>query len=148
MLPFALDQMIEASAEELSAAVQWHYWGFYIALLIKHILECVNSNPKPAPIPGHPSSYLPHFRHSMFVSCFDNGLPYHKCLDTNNTTGNPIKLIFQVLNYARKNKCPRLRSALRTLTRNTLHVLTLGSTSLEDHSQKKRWRMSRQYFVS
>ena len=26
-------------------------------------------------------------------------------------TGNPIKLIFQVLNYARKNKCPRLRSA-------------------------------------
>ena len=37
---------------------------------------------------------------------------YHKWLDTNNKTGNPIKLIFQVLNYARKNKCPRLRSAL------------------------------------
>ena len=36
---------------------------------------------------------------------------YHKWLDTNNTTGNPIKVIFQVLNYARKNKCPRLRSA-------------------------------------
>ena len=37
---------------------------------------------------------------------------YHKWLDANNKTGNPIKLIFQVLNYARKNKCPRLRSAL------------------------------------
>ena len=37
---------------------------------------------------------------------------YHKWLDTNNKTGNPIKLIFQVLNYARKNKCPQLRSAL------------------------------------
>ena len=31
---------------------------------------------------------------------------------TRNKTGNPIKLIFQVLNYARKNKSPRLRSAL------------------------------------
>ena len=36
----------------------------------------------------------------------------HKWLDTHNKTGNPIKLIFQVLNYTRKNKYPRLRSAL------------------------------------
>ena len=27
MLPFTLDQMIGASAEELSAVVQWYYWG-------------------------------------------------------------------------------------------------------------------------
>ena len=37
---------------------------------------------------------------------------YHKWLGTHNKTGNPIKLIFQVLNYTRKNKYPRLRSAL------------------------------------
>ena len=36
---------------------------------------------------------------------------YHKWLDTSNKTGNPIKLIFGVLNYARKTKYPRLRSA-------------------------------------
>ena len=30
MLPFTLDQMIGASAEELSAVVQWYYWGFLI----------------------------------------------------------------------------------------------------------------------
>ena len=35
----------------------------------------------------------------------------HKWLDTRDKTGNPIKLIYEVLNYARKNKCPRLRSA-------------------------------------
>ena len=35
----------------------------------------------------------------------------HKWLDTRDKTGNPIKLIFRVLNYARKNKYPRLRSA-------------------------------------
>ena len=36
---------------------------------------------------------------------------YHKWLDTHDKTGNPIKLIYEVLNYARKNKYPRLRSA-------------------------------------
>ena len=35
----------------------------------------------------------------------------HKWLDTHKKTGNPIKLIFQVLNYAQKNKYPRLHSA-------------------------------------
>ena len=35
----------------------------------------------------------------------------HKWLDTRDKTGNPIKLIFGVLNYARNNKYPRLRSA-------------------------------------
>ena len=47
------------------------------------------------------------FSAALIMDCL-----YHKWLDTNNKTGNPIKLIFQVLNYARKNKCPRLRSAL------------------------------------
>ena len=35
MLPFALDQMIGASAEELSAAVQWYCWGFDVGPLLK-----------------------------------------------------------------------------------------------------------------
>ena len=30
MLPFTLDQMIGASAEELSAVVQWYYWGLWV----------------------------------------------------------------------------------------------------------------------
>ena len=37
---------------------------------------------------------------------------YHKWLDTHNKTGNPIKLILEVLNYTRKHKFPWLRSAL------------------------------------
>ena len=110
MLPFALDQMIGASAEELSAAVQWYCWGFHIALLIKHILECV-------PIPNQLQylDILPVIFLTLSTLCLSAVLImdclYHKWLDTNNKTGNPIKLIFQVLNYARKNKCPRLRSA-------------------------------------
>ena len=73
-LPFSLDQMIGASAEQLSAAVQWYCWVFFLGLLIKHILECI-----PIPNQFHYLDILPvifpHFRNSMFFSCSDNGLP-------------------------------------------------------------------------
>ena len=111
MLPFALDQMIGASAEELSAAVQWYCWGFNIALLMKEVLECI-------PIPNQLQylDILPVIFLTFGTLCLSAVLImdclYHNWLDTNNKTGNPLKLIFQVLNYARKNKCPRLRSAL------------------------------------
>ena len=75
MLPFALDQMIGASAEEISATVQWYCWGFDIALLLKDVLQCVPIPNQPPSKPRHSSSDLPHFRHSMFISCSDNGLP-------------------------------------------------------------------------
>ena len=40
MLPFTLDQMIAALAEELSAVVQWYYWwGYNVGL--QHNLHCV-----------------------------------------------------------------------------------------------------------
>ena len=111
MLPYALDQMIGASAEEISAAVQWYCWGYYIAPLMKEMLQCV-------PIPNQLQylDILPNIFLTLSTLCLSAALImdclYHKWLDTNNKTGNPIKLIYQVLNYARKNKCPRLRSAL------------------------------------
>ena len=111
MLPFALDQMIGASAVEISAAVQWYCWEFDISLLFKDVLECV-------PIPNNLQylDILPMIFLTLATLCLSAVLImdclYHKWLDTNNKTGNPIKLIFQVLNYARKNKCPQLRSAL------------------------------------
>ena len=111
MLPFSLDQMIGASADELSAAVQWYYWGFYVALAISGVLGCVS-------IPNQFRFF--DILSVIFLTLGSLSLSavlimdwlYHKWLDTHNKTGNPIKLIFQVLNYTRKNKCPRLRSAL------------------------------------
>ena len=113
MLPFALDQMIGPSAEQLSAVVQWFCWGYNTAVLFDDVLECISF-----------TNLLHYLNVNVFsiifltlaTLCFSAVLImdclYHKWLDTNNKTGNPIKLIFQVLNYARKNKCPRLRSAL------------------------------------
>ena len=112
MLPFALDQMIGASAEELSAAVQWYCWGITIGNLFEDILQCVQ------PIPNQLQTWeiLQIISLTIGTLCLSAALImdclYHKWLDTNNKTGNPLKLIYQVLNYARKNKCPRLRSAL------------------------------------
>ena len=111
MLPFALDQMIGASAEELSAVVQWYLWGITAGNLFEDILQCV-------PIPNQLQFWeiLPIISLTIGTLCWSAALImdclYHKWLDTNNKTGNPIKLIYQVLNYARKNKCPRRRSAL------------------------------------
>ena len=41
LLPFILDQMIGASAEELSAAVHWYYWGFNLGPLTLYLLQCI-----------------------------------------------------------------------------------------------------------
>ena len=107
MLPFTLDQMIGAPAEKLSAVVQWYCWGFNLGVLVQYIIQCL-------PI----ATLLNMFPMILLVGsslCLSAALIldclYHKWLDTNDKTGNPIKLIFEVLNYARWNKYPRLRSA-------------------------------------
>ena len=111
MLPFALDQMIGASAEQLSAAVHWYCWAYSTGLLLIDVFDCISIPDQLKYLDILPVIFL-----TLGTLCLSAVLImdclYHKWLDTNNKTGNPIKLIFQVLNYARKNKCPRLRSAL------------------------------------
>ena len=110
MLLFTLDQMIGASAEELSAVVQWNYWGFIIGELIRDIHHCT-SIPQQLQFLGiFPVVFLVLSSLCLSAVLIMDCL-YHKWLDTNDKTGNPIKLVFGVLNYARKNKYPRLRSA-------------------------------------
>ena len=41
MLPFALDQMIGASAEQLGAAVHWFFWAFNTGVLLEFMLEYI-----------------------------------------------------------------------------------------------------------
>ena len=110
VLPFILDQMIGASAEQLNAVVQWYYWTLSIGLVIESVPLCVPIQNLPAVWDNLPLAYLTLGSLSLSVVMIMDCL-CHKSLDTNNKTGNPIKLIFQVLNYARKNKCPQRRSA-------------------------------------
>ena len=110
MLPFTLDQMIGASAEHLSAVVQWYCWGFTIGLFLKDILVCVPISSQFLSFDILPVVLLVLGSLSLSAVLVMDCL-CHKWLDTRDKTGNPIKLIFGVLNYARKNKYPRLRSA-------------------------------------
>ena len=103
--------MIGAPAEELSAAVQWYYWGMHIPLAISKALDCVSIPDQFRSLDILSVILLTLGSLSLSAALIMDCL-YHKWLDTHNKTGNPIKLILEVLNYTRKHKFPWLRSAL------------------------------------
>ena len=105
ILPFNIDQMMGASGDELSAVIQWHMFGNSIMFSV--------------PIPSVKSlSNLHYLLPSLIISCITiiliivSHCVFKNWLDTTPQITNPIKLIVKVLNYARKNKYPRNRSAL------------------------------------
>ena len=101
ILPFNIDQMMGASGDQLSAIVHWHMFGTFILLAF------------PIPIV---SKYT--LLACVTISCITvliisvSNCLFKHWLDTIPQTTNPIKLIVRVLNYARKNRYPRNRSAL------------------------------------
>ena len=101
--PFAADQLIGASGEQLSFAVYWIMWGFVISCNTV-VLKSIPS--KYFDIVVEALSFL---SISMMAFIFT----YFKYLLTIFPHSfNPYKLIFRVLNYARKHKYPERRSAL------------------------------------
>ena len=89
MLPFILDQMIGASAEELSAVVQWYWWGYNFGILIKDILVCVPILRQLQFLDIVPMVLLVLGSLSLSVALIMDCL-CHKWLDTCDKTGNPI----------------------------------------------------------
>ena len=97
MLPFMIDQMIGASADDIGAAVQWCFWTFTIGLLTQYLV-CL-------PIPqllvqNHLKVFyiaLTFFDLSVILitDCL-----FHTWLNNSFRSRNPFKIIFQVLNYA------------------------------------------------
>ena len=107
-LPFIIDQMIGASSDELSAAVHWWYWSSNFSNVVTRNIFCA-------------LQYIPLVLFLlMFIVISFSGLTIalsslflcQHWLDKTPQITNPIKHIAKVLNYARKNKYPRNRSAL------------------------------------
>ena len=102
ILPFNIDQMMGASGDQLSAVVHWHMFGNFIL----------------SSIPLHTAPKLYFLLPCLIISSIAiiliiiSHCVFKHWLDTTPQITNPIKLIFRVLNYARKNKYPRNRSAL------------------------------------
>ena len=111
VLPFTIDQMIGASSEAISAAVQWGWWGFSVATLAQELLLClpvVISTPQLTGILAETMLATITFCLSLILitDCL-----YHQKLEVHFKPCSPLKTAFKVLNYARKTKYPEHRSA-------------------------------------
>ena len=113
MLLFTLDQMIGASADELSAVVQWYYWVWSSTTLMSGLFPCAQQLVPKQLIFLNDFPVMILFTFASLSVCIALVIDclYYKRLKVYRITGRPLKLIFQVLNYARKNKHPQLRSA-------------------------------------
>ena len=104
-LVFITDQMIGASGDQLATMVDWYVWGDYsIQALVQWIPLSIASE-----------TYYMIYILIILVSpalAVSGMLLCHHHLDKQPYITNPIRDIASVLNYARKNKCPRNRSAL------------------------------------
>ena len=119
-LPFITDQMIGSSADELSAAVQWYYWGILLSRSSALIEPCLydddHKNIIVVIIIGFIGLTLA--ASSLFLG--------HHWLDKTHQYTNPIKLIFKVLNFARKHKYPINRSSLTYWEQDSPSRINLG----------------------
>jgi peptide/histidine transporter 3/4 len=118
ILPFNIDQLTgEASSNQLTSVVHWHFFGSTSGLIIMLLLDYL--------IAHHYNDlywYIPTTDNSYIYLYVITGLVFlyvvltyiflNKWLDVTMTINNPISLIAGVLNYARKHKYPENRSAL------------------------------------
>ena len=102
----SIHQAIGASADELSSMIHWFLLSYPSGLWVLSVLKCFSDNWS---LLG--GICLTVSGVSIVVLMSSYYLFRHK-LDTTPHITNPIKLIFKVLNYARKTKYPENRSAL------------------------------------
>ena len=117
IVQFNIDQAIGASGDELNAIIYWHSLSVPSIFFIVIVGECLLSE----------FVIVSYILSGVAVSTviITNFLFKH-WLDTTSHIVNPVKLIIKVINYARKNKYPRNRSALTYWEENYPSRLDLG----------------------
>ena len=120
VVPFYIEQMIEGSGQELSSAIYWHFTALIFPLALQTLSFCFLSNRNVINVIG-----LVCISCCLVTSILCH-IIFRKTIINAYKLGNPIKLILQVLNYARKNKYPRNRSALTYWEDNYPSRLDLG----------------------
>ena len=103
IVQFNIDQSVGSSADELSAIIHWHLLTVPVVYIAAQIVQ----------------HFIQQFIIVSYVvsgvavsSVIISNFLFKYWLDTTPHNINPVKLIANVLNYARKNKYPRNRSAL------------------------------------
>ncbi len=110
IVPFNIDQLMGASGDELSATIYWQMFtglipGIVITVIYDSFLVYTYTVSTSLMVLLSIGGIFLILALSILFIC-------NHWLDTTPQFYNPIKLIFQVLNYARRNKYPRNRSAL------------------------------------
>ena len=119
-VPFNIDQLIGATADELSNVIYWHGFGYPLGYALVRTMSCSITGGL--------------YHQAVCLSCSGVTITvviatYHLLrhhIDTTPLFGSPIKLIVKVLNYARKNKYPKNRSALTYWEESAPSRLDLG----------------------
>ena len=112
LLPFIIDQMIGASAKDIGAAVQWYFWVASAGMLSQRVFVCLSSIAQQYyNIPAVSVTVLTVTVLALSAVLITDCL-CHKWLEIHYKSSKPFKIIFKVLNYARKTKYPEHRSAL------------------------------------
>ena len=101
-LQFGIDQLTDASSSDITSYISWYIWNFMLASTTGVIFtNCL-------------TRYISLSYFVLPLSCTLSILSdccFSHWLVKEPVTINPLKLIYQVLKYAVKNKYPRLRSA-------------------------------------
>lgn len=126
-IPFATDQLVGASSEELSLLVHWYFWCSNAVVVLYYsidvFIEKVNLTILWFVACAIPIALL------TIVLVLEQYVGLKKrWLVTTPQLSNPIKLIAQVLNYARTNKVARKRSAFTYMDEEQPSRLDLANT--------------------
>ena len=133
-IQFGMDQMLEASSDQLSTFIHWYYWSsnigpviieFMLAGVLQYYSQCTikltdMQHPDELYENLYPYYYTITCTGTIFMValqlvCACAGLcllvKYKKHFNIDQTGEHPLKLIYQVLKYAWKHTCPENRSA-------------------------------------
>ena len=119
-VPFNIDQLIGATADELSNVIYWHCFGFPLGNALVTTMNCLITDGlyrRTVCLSGSGVTI------TVVIATYYL-LRHH--IDTTPLVGSPVKLIVKVLNYARKNKYPKNRSALTYWEESAPSRLDLG----------------------
>ena len=115
IIQLGLDQLFEAPSEKLGLFVHWFVWAYTLGNFLTHVifmfLPCyVDDGPIKAKLQDSlasgPFVTLVVLTFLLIFTCYN-----HSWFYSEPGQHNPYKTVIRVLNFARKNKYPRLRSA-------------------------------------
>ena len=103
IIQFGVDQLTDASSNSITAFANWYVWVFYVNVVIAILSQkCVCSK-----YTAVAKLLLPAC--TTLALCLDYN--FNHWLIKEPVSENPLKQIYRVMCYARKNKYPRQRSA-------------------------------------